>query len=276
MECADARSKARRADPESAAREKAQQEAYRRARKADPERYAKVKDRAREYTNSRRRDDAEFRARHVKHCIESVKRRRASGPEFNEAHRLYLAKYRERKTKLDPKFKEKLRDATRARRSDPEYAARERSAALQKDRARNADPEFVARKRAYMRKRHQDPAVKQRHRLTANRRRARLRDVCSPGVTIAQWAAICSRFTLGGEIVCAYCRKACAVTIDHVVPIARGGKDEPSNVVPCCRFCNTSKGARLLSEWHRAPKDFAERTACLAQNNSTPERAMTG
>ena len=38
------------------------------------------------------------------------------------------------------------------------------------------------------------------------------------------------------------------VTIDHVVPLARGGKHEASNLMPSCSFCNTSKGARKLEE----------------------------
>jgi 5-methylcytosine-specific restriction endonuclease McrA len=36
---------------------------------------------------------------------------------------------------------------------------------------------------------------------------------------------------------------------EHVVPISRGGRDEESNVIPVCSFCNKSKNDRLLSEW---------------------------
>lgn len=75
------------------------------------------------------------------------------------------------------------------------------------------------------------------------RRRARLRDGVSPGVSPAQWATIVEYF---GH-ACAYClRRDRKLEREHVEPIARGGRDEPDNVVPACRPCNTSKGARTL------------------------------
>ena len=44
--------------------------------------------------------------------------------------------------------------------------------------------------------------------------------------------------------VCHYCGKHVgkeALTMDHVIPVARGGKSVRSNVVPCCKECNNSK-----------------------------------
>src|SRR5690606_31410640 len=38
-------------------------------------------------------------------------------------------------------------------------------------------------------------------------------------------------------------------TIDHVVPVARGGAHVWSNVVLACRACNSSKRDLLLDEW---------------------------
>jgi 5-methylcytosine-specific restriction endonuclease McrA len=34
--------------------------------------------------------------------------------------------------------------------------------------------------------------------------------------------------------------------IDHVVPLSKGGTNDTSNLVPCCRPCNSRKGNRLL------------------------------
>lgn len=39
------------------------------------------------------------------------------------------------------------------------------------------------------------------------------------------------------------------LTMDHVIPIARGGKSEKFNLVPCCKECNTKKKQLLPSEW---------------------------
>jgi 5-methylcytosine-specific restriction endonuclease McrA len=83
----------------------------------------------------------------------------------------------------------------------------------------------------------------------SNRRRARLLDSRSPGVTPAQWAEICE---VSGH-ACAYClRLGLKLTRDHVEPISRGGRDEPSNVVPACTSCNSSKGKKLLIIWGAA------------------------
>lgn len=38
------------------------------------------------------------------------------------------------------------------------------------------------------------------------------------------------------------------VTLDHVVPLSRGGDHAESNLRVCCRRCNSRKGTRLLSE----------------------------
>jgi hypothetical protein len=37
--------------------------------------------------------------------------------------------------------------------------------------------------------------------------------------------------------------------VDHVVPRARGGTDDPSNLMPSCLPCNYSKKATPLDEW---------------------------
>ena len=52
--------------------------------------------------------------------------------------------------------------------------------------------------------------------------------------------------------LCYYCNTKFppkALTMDHVIPIARGGKTEKSNVVPCCKECNTKKKQLLPTEW---------------------------
>jgi 5-methylcytosine-specific restriction endonuclease McrA len=44
--------------------------------------------------------------------------------------------------------------------------------------------------------------------------------------------------------ICHYCGgkfPAKDLTMDHIVPIARGGKSTQGNIVPACKTCNTSK-----------------------------------
>ena len=52
--------------------------------------------------------------------------------------------------------------------------------------------------------------------------------------------------------ICHYCRQSVppkALTLDHIVPIARGGKTTKGNVVPCCKKCNNQKKQLLPMEW---------------------------
>jgi 5-methylcytosine-specific restriction endonuclease McrA len=51
--------------------------------------------------------------------------------------------------------------------------------------------------------------------------------------------------------VCHYCKRkvgAEALTLDHVVPVARGGRSTRGNCVPCCKECNSSKKAYTPAE----------------------------
>jgi len=50
---------------------------------------------------------------------------------------------------------------------------------------------------------------------------------------------------------CQYCgarRSGDELTIDHVVPLSRGGRDTWTNVAAACRLCNNRKGSKLLDE----------------------------
>ena len=52
--------------------------------------------------------------------------------------------------------------------------------------------------------------------------------------------------------VCYYCGRQVAprkLTMDHVVPIARGRKTTKGNVVPACKDCNTRKNRLVPVEW---------------------------
>lgn len=48
---------------------------------------------------------------------------------------------------------------------------------------------------------------------------------------------------------CGYCGATENMSIDHVVPLSRGGKHTVDNLLPACRSCNSSKGNKLLEEW---------------------------
>lgn len=51
-------------------------------------------------------------------------------------------------------------------------------------------------------------------------------------------------------------------TIDHIVPISKGGLTVPENLVPCCRGCNSSKNASDVAIWLCKKPDVAIRLSC--------------
>ncbi|MBA3946810.1 MAG: HNH endonuclease [Herpetosiphonaceae bacterium] len=66
-------------------------------------------------------------------------------------------------------------------------------------------------------------------------------------LTTEEWLAIL-RLARG---VCHYCERqvgSAQLTLDHVVPISRGGANTAENVVPACFPCNARKSRHLVDE----------------------------
>jgi 5-methylcytosine-specific restriction endonuclease McrA len=48
---------------------------------------------------------------------------------------------------------------------------------------------------------------------------------------------------------CAYCGASGRLHVEHCTPLARGGHNDPSNVVLACAACNWSKGTKTVLEF---------------------------
>ncbi len=51
---------------------------------------------------------------------------------------------------------------------------------------------------------------------------------------------------------CFYCKGKVThkdITMDHLVPLARGGRSTKDNLVPSCKKCNSKKKSMLPLEW---------------------------
>jgi 5-methylcytosine-specific restriction endonuclease McrA len=81
----------------------------------------------------------------------------------------------------------------------------------------------------------------ERRRSIAVARRARERGAAGRW-TASDWTDLLVRY--GHR--CAYCGATGSLTVDHRVPLARGGSNEVDNILPACGWCNRSKGT--LSE----------------------------
>lgn len=55
--------------------------------------------------------------------------------------------------------------------------------------------------------------------------------------TLSEWDDLKKRF----NYKCAICNKEKPLTIDHIVPLSKGGTDYISNIQPLCRNCNSKK-----------------------------------
>lgn len=63
--------------------------------------------------------------------------------------------------------------------------------------------------------------------------------------TVDEWLEKCA--LLGN--ICIYCGEAKPLTIDHKVPLCRGGRNDITNIVPACQSCNSKKGRRTTAEY---------------------------
>lgn len=79
------------------------------------------------------------------------------------------------------------------------------------------------------------------------RQRRRAREAGAHGTfTWSEFMRIARKF----NYCCAYCGvKPERLDPDHVVPLSRGGSNTPSNLLPTCLMCNSSKNAMTLPEW---------------------------
>jgi 5-methylcytosine-specific restriction endonuclease McrA len=48
---------------------------------------------------------------------------------------------------------------------------------------------------------------------------------------------------------CFYCSKPLAGTVDHIVPLSRGGRHSIGNLISACVSCNSKKGTKTIMEW---------------------------
>ena len=73
-----------------------------------------------------------------------------------------------------------------------------------------------------------------------NRRRAILMKLNSHYLP-EEWQEVLIKF----DNLCAHCAKPEKLTVDHVIPLSRGGSNTIDNIQPLCRSCNSRKGVSL-------------------------------
>jgi 5-methylcytosine-specific restriction endonuclease McrA len=99
---------------------------------------------------------------------------------------------------------------------------------------------------------YKSPQGKEVARRAKAKRRALKRQVMSD-LTTSQVKEVMSRINQ-----CAYCGNLKNLTIDHVIPLSKGGLNTISNVLPACLSCNASKNNRDVLNWYKSQPFYSE------------------
>ena len=121
------------------------------------------------------------------------------------------------------------------------------------DRCRNC--EKIVRKNYYLTHRQSEISrVSNWHKSTqqgkARRKRARLnrqalvRNAESKFITHKEFKKLATT-------PCFYCGSTTDLTLDHVIPLSRGGRHSIGNLVSACNMCNATKNAKFITEWQK-------------------------
>jgi 5-methylcytosine-specific restriction endonuclease McrA len=81
------------------------------------------------------------------------------------------------------------------------------------------------------------------YKLSALKSRHKRRSIVNDDIDI-----VIAYTLLRGES-CTYCGEITKLTLDHFVPVSKGGNNDINNLIPCCKHCNSSKNAHNPIQW---------------------------
>jgi hypothetical protein len=128
----------------------------------------------------------------------------------------------------------------RATWSAKDWTPEEREAAAKRSREWYANPENKERHDQWFYR----WAKENNQAINAINQKRRARKLAADAtLTSNEWLQVLDYFNRS----CAYCLSSSEeMTMDHMVPLSRGGTHTADNVVPACRFCNSRKGTRSI------------------------------
>jgi 5-methylcytosine-specific restriction endonuclease McrA len=148
---------------------------------------------------------------------------------YNARQQAYHDRHPERKKESDRKYR--LKHTEEAQAYSKVYRARKKT-----------DADFRARKREY-----NQQYIQLRPEKSAqyfNNRRARVLQA-EGSFTSKEWKKLCKYY----QYTCLCCRKCepeIKLTVDHVIPLSRGGSNSIENLQPLCQSCNSSKSTQII------------------------------
>lgn len=97
-----------------------------------------------------------------------------------------------------------------------------------------------AKRRALWRQNHLEKARK--YAVAGFHKRRTIKLIIESTLTTKEWIEIVEKY--GGKCLC--CGRVGNITMDHVIPISKGGPHSAANIQPLCGSCNSSKGTKTI------------------------------
>lgn len=143
--------------------------------------------------------------------------------------------------------------------TDPQFRAKIRQTTNARTRARYAvDQNYRQRKDAQKREliRHSETwQEKVRYWGRRHSHRRRMQQEASPTRhSRAEWEALCKQH--GDRCVC--CGEQKPLTVDHIVPLSKGGSDGIENIQPLCKPCNSQKSDKTIDYRPHVPTTYRQ------------------
>lgn len=132
---------------------------------------------------------------------------------------------------------------------DPELIGRTAAALVEREPVVMRD-EQAERRRAMDRERQFAPYAQVRESRSGPKARWGYEGPITPRLPEREWLVLRGQILRRDGHVCSYCGVTEAQwCVDHIIPLSRGGTNDPDNLVACCFPCNSSKSDKLLEEW---------------------------
>lgn len=112
---------------------------------------------------------------------------------------------------------------------------REKAAEYQREYRKHNRPKLNEHNRRWQKNNHQHLVLKSHRRRVQKRQNG-------GDYTVAEWNALCARY----DNRCLCCGEHRPLTVDHIVPVHKGGSNDITNLQPLCGECNSRKGARTI------------------------------
>lgn len=169
---------------------------------------------------------------------QATARAREQRADVKERRRLFAASERGKANQAKYQKTEKAKANARRRGAAYLATAHGKRKAAEYHLARKDTPERIAQRQKA------NAAYAKTEKMTAKKRRDYARRkgaiVADAPFTAEMWLDVVQRH----QHKCHYCKQRRVLTIDHVIPVSKGGRHIAGNIVPACRSCNSRKGDR--------------------------------